>query len=78
MNIRNFLPILIILTISIYPGETAISAASDFIISGADAVEFVDTVGSLQLEDLIKGVTSRFVVQAANELRFYSSRCFVY
>jgi hypothetical protein len=68
---RIIILLLLIFAFVLYPGETAVNASTGFIISGADAVEFVDTSPSPELEDLIKEVAYRFVVQAANELRFY-------
>jgi hypothetical protein len=71
MNIRIFTLIPLFIAILFYAGESSVSASTGFIISGADAVEFVDTAPSPELGDLIKDVAYRFVVQAANELRYY-------
>jgi hypothetical protein len=71
-RICTVLPILLI--VLLYLGRDGINASdvsTGFIVSGADAVQFVDTAGSPELEDLIQQVAVRFVVQAANRLKFY-------
>jgi hypothetical protein len=45
---------------------------TDFIISNADAVSYMTTTVSSQLNGLIANVAPRFVVQYANGLRYYS------
>jgi hypothetical protein len=74
MNTRIYRLLPLLFIIMLFPGEAdlnASNASSGFIISGADAVQFVDAAGSPELEDLIQQVAIRFVVQFANQLKFY-------
>jgi hypothetical protein len=74
MNTRIYRLLPLVFIILLFPGEAdlnASNASTGFIISGADAVQFVDTAGSPELEDLIQQVAVRFVVQFANQLKFY-------
>jgi hypothetical protein len=74
MNTRVYRLLPLLFIILLFPGEADLNASissTGFVISGADAVQFVDTTGSPDLEDLIQQVAVRFVVQFANQLKFY-------
>jgi hypothetical protein len=72
MYTRLFLLSLVFMLILLFPGEATSSPTDSFTISGADAVVYVDTLGSSTLTGLIANVVDRFVVQFANEVKYVS------
>jgi hypothetical protein len=70
MNARLLLLIPLFLALLLLPGRAVTGSPDSFIITGADAVEYLDTVGSSDLNNMISAVATRIVVQAANQLRY--------
>ena len=66
------LAIAALLLITLLPAtQKAQGQTTGFIISNADAVAYVSTTVSSQLNGLIANVAPRFVVQYANGMRYY-------
>lgn len=72
MNARLLLLLPLFLVLLLLPGKAVTGTPDSFIITGADAVEYLDTLGSTDLNNMISTVAARIVVQAANQLRYFN------
>jgi hypothetical protein len=72
MHTRLILLSLVFMLILLFPGEAVSNTTDSFTITGADAVAYVDTSGSSELNSHFGTVLPRFVVQAANSLGYFS------